>query len=590
MNKLLNKIRGLGTAPFSESELRMWRVFLTARIALAVLLIIISIVLYSVTEEGVLRGVSTLKLLIMMGYLLETLMMRWLIHANHKQVEQKRLVLWFLTLGLDLIVFSWIYLTSTDNSNYPLLFTFCILMAAALGSRWLIYMVLASIVFCIFVQHGVVRRPENLFSQDNLGTFITASITFLGFFVMGELTHVLSARMRNEEMRASQGLASARQQEIINRMIVAEMSVGVVVADQNAHLMMMNPAALALITGESVVDEEVDQLSLLLSSEPGWSQLQEVVKTLFEGEEIGNRLLVFDLLLRQGQQGAEILLQIKGRILEGPLENERFCILFMTDMRDVDRRLQQEKLAAMGRMSASIAHEIRNPLATIVSANTLLSEGVHDVGSKRLMDMIATNAQRLSKIIHDVLDVAHLQNSGEATEIDLLTILPDIVEHWIFSHNPKQRIKIFWPDDPFGIFIVFDEDHLRRVIENLLDNAARYASDQDGAILMTCQTYYAADTEMVRISVFSDGVELSDRIKKSLFEPFFSTEARGTGLGLYICRNLCNRYNASLDYQRTELEDGEKGMRSYNEFFVTANRVDPLPGETKILLEHPKND
>lgn len=588
MNKLLDKVRKLGQAPFSESELRLWGVFLTARIALAVLLIVISVVLYSVAQDGVLRGVSILKLLIMGGYLIETLMMRWLMYNNQKQVQQQRLVLWLLTLGLDLIVFSWIYLTSNDSGNYPLLFTFCILMAAALGPRWLIYTVLGEIIFCILVQNGAISQPEAFFSQNNLGIFITSSITFLGFFVIGELTFMLSARMRKEEIRASRGLASAKQQEIINRMIVAEMSVGVIVADQGGRLMMMNPAAMALITGESPVEEE-DALSDLLLQEPGWKQLKEVVKTLFEGEEIGNRLLAFDLLLQQGRQGAEILLQIKGRVLEGPIEDDRFCILFMTDMRDVDRRLQQEKLAAMGRVSASIAHEIRNPLATIVSANSLLSEGMHDVSNKHLTQMIAANAQRLSKIIHDVLDVAHLQNSGEAAEIDLLTILPNIVEHWIFSHQPKERIKIFWPDDPFGIFIVFDEDHLRRVIDNLLDNAMRYASDQEGAILIACQTYHAGDTEMVRISVFSDGDELNERIKNSLFEPFFSTEARGTGLGLYICRNLCNRYNASLDYQRTELDDGEKGMRRYNEFFITANRVDALPGETRILIENSRN-
>lgn len=567
----------------SEVGARLWDVFLIARVALAMVLMLIQVLLYSLPENGrqVLRADDVMTVLLL-TYLLET-MVTWQLNRWRQWGQRHPVWIWVLSVLVDLGVFTWLYMVSADSYAYLLLFMFSILMVSSLAPRWMVYLVCLYALGVMLMRSGV--SSFQLFENPVAAAgHLPSLIAGLGLFALGELTYQLAARLRREEHRATEGMANAKQQQLLNELIVAEMSMGVVVADHLAALKMINPAAVALITGK----EMLTQIQMLppeeLGLESGWQQLQEVVKTLFESD-VGNRWLVFDFSLQQGVRGSRML-QIKGRLLNtGGVDNkERMCLLFLTDMRDVDKRMQQEKLAAMGRMSASIAHEIRNPLATITSANTLLSEGLSDQGSLRLSEMIATNAQRLARIVKDVLDVAHMQDGGDVEAVDLLFLLPEIVGDWMRTHELQDVIKTQWPDDLFGVFIAFDAEHLRRVLINLLDNATRYASRMPGAIIVSCRVYQLGDNEMVRISVYSDGQELDEATEKSLFEPFFSTEVRGTGLGLYICRSLCNRYGASLDYQRVSKTDGEK-VRSYNEFYITATRVDPLPGETRILLE-----
>lgn len=576
------KIKADMQEPASESLARLWATFLTARIALALALVLIQAATpIMLGAEGML-WVHWGSVFFLMAYLVEAVVLRWCI-GRGRLLQHHRLVLWVLTAGLDLLVFSWLYWYGTGSNSYFMLFVFFVLMISALGARWLIYMACIFSTVLIFAHAGLLSWDYYVSESFHLGNLFQPLIGSVVLFVIGELTFQLSERMRNEAHRASAGLASAKQQEVLNRLIVSEMEIGVLVADNHTNLKMFNPAAVSLVTGKEAM-LNADDAFHVFDDEPGWKQLQEVIRILFDSGT-GNRWLVFDFTLEQGSRGP-CMLQIKGRVLESNADEENgLCVLFLMDMRDVDRRMQQEKLAAMGRMSASIAHEIRNPLATIASANTLLAEGLHDKGSIRLSEMIATNADRLSRIVKDVLDVAHMQVGGEVDAIDLLMVLPDIVKDWEATNGLREgRVVTQWPDDIFGVYIAFDEDHLRRVVINLLDNAARYASDDDGAIFVTCQVYQSAENELVRISIFSDGSQLNPLTEKSLFEPFFSTEARGTGLGLYICRNLCHRYGASLDYMRTNLQEKGK-LRSYNEFYITANRVDPLPGETQVLLD-----
>ena len=119
--------------------------------------------------------------------------------------------------------------------------------------------------------------------------------------------------------------------------------------------------------------------------------------------------------------------------------------------------------------------------------------------------------------------------------------------------------------------VVFDGDHLRRVLVNLLDNALRYASDQPGAIQVATS---AGDAPT--LTVWSDGAELEPAVERHLFEPFFSSESRSSGLGLYICRELCERHGASIGYRRGLAPSGDR--RNGNAFFVafrTPQRVVP---------------
>ncbi|MGL4666936.1 MAG: sensor histidine kinase [Saezia sp.] len=585
---ILKNLTGLYDEPEQLSEKRLWQIFLLSRMCLAFILLLLQLLLSSLHDTRLTTQNISFLAFAHIVYLLACFFV-WFWASRSQNFLNYKAVLWVLTLGLDLAVFSWLYWGQQGAGGFFMLFFFLILMVATLGPRWLVYAVSGVLGLFIVIRSGALTAE--FYQGDSVRDFVLQLFACGGILVVGELSRQLAVRMRSEEARAHKGLTSAKQQEGLNRLIVSDMSMGVVIGDSGASLKMINPAAMSLITGDEEVSETEDYAKRL-EEEPGWHQLQGVIKILFESGVI-NRWLVFDFMLEQGRHGP-CMLQIKGRLVgSGDIGSQKkpeqeqehnLCVLFLTDLRDVDKRMRQEKLAAMGRMSASIAHEIRNPLATIGSAATLLSEGLKDAPSLRLTEMVTTNVERLNRIVKDVLEAAHLEVHGDVEPIDLLWVLPNIINEWSNINPMGRRLFARWPDDVFGVFISFDEEHLRRVIVNLLDNAARYASHDEAAIFVTLEAYPTGESEKVRISVYSDSVILDSKVEHALFEPFFSTESRGTGLGLYICRNLCERYGSTLEFGRETLN--LVGVEKiYSEFFIKADRVDPLPGETKIMLE-----
>jgi two-component system sensor histidine kinase PilS (NtrC family) len=235
--------------------------------------------------------------------------------------------------------------------------------------------------------------------------------------------------------------------------------------------------------------------------------------------------------------------------------------MFLEDLREMEARVRTEKMAAMGRMSAAVAHEIRNPLAAISQANALLEEDLQDAGQRRLTAMVRQNAQRLARIVDEVLNISRAQAqlpSPQTTTLPLDDTVRKITSDWAGQTAASGRTRITAGSD--NAIVIFEPEHLRRLMINLLDNALRYASDSDGAIEVATQ---AVAPGQARLSVWSDGQPLEQTVQTHLFEPFFSSESRSSGLGLYICRELCERYGAMIGYQRVQRE-GIDG----NEFFV----------------------
>jgi two-component system sensor histidine kinase PilS (NtrC family) len=242
-------------------------------------------------------------------------------------------------------------------------------------------------------------------------------------------------------------------------------------------------------------------------------------------------------------------------------------VLFLEDLRVVQARVRQEKLAAMGRVSVGIAHEIRNPLAAISQANALMREDVLAAPQQRLATIIGDNVERLKRIVDDVMAVAP-GAAAMAVAIDAGAELQRICDEWSQTSGDapatEGRLQLHLPDEPQ--WALFDVDHLRRVLVNLLDNAARHASTAPGAIQL--RLLPAGKGAGIGISVASDGPPIAAEVERHLFEPFFSTRSRGSGLGLYICRELCGRYGASIEFH-----PGAPGERHRNIFRIAMRRA-----------------
>jgi two-component system sensor histidine kinase PilS (NtrC family) len=250
----------------------------------------------------------------------------------------------------------------------------------------------------------------------------------------------------------------------------------------------------------------------------------------------------------------------------------------MQDQREMQARMRTEKLASMGRMSAAVAHEIRNPLAAIVQANALLDEDLSDPIQKQLTDMVRQNAQRLEKIVHDVLRLTHSpsqQGRKPSQRIELNEATSRICRDWQSQSPHSNALSIELPPDPSWVW--FDSEHLRRILINLLDNAQRYASGQSSSIRVSVDgSRQRVPPFKISLRIWSDGGPLEPSVEQHLFEPFFSSESRSSGLGLYICRELCDSHGATITYDRMTRTKNEQAIDG-NEFCVSF-KIKPVSG------------
>jgi two-component system sensor histidine kinase PilS (NtrC family) len=413
----------------------------------------------------------------------------------------------------------------------------------------------------------------------------------LGLFIITLLAGELAARLAREELSARGSLELARQQAQLNRLVIEEMVDGVLVVDQQLRVRAANPAARALLVPEGLSPPA----PFMLHDRPAWVALQQAVQTAMVAgnwPEAGR-----DMVLDFGDDHVRTL-RMRVRFMRRPARDgawpatgdaagsdpeavgEAFAVLLLEDLRTLQARIRQEKLAAMGRVSAGIAHEIRNPLAAIAQANALMLEDELLPGQRRLAQMVTDNVQRLKRLVDDVMEVAPGMPVIDRVIDAQLTVAQDAAE-WArtvaLPVGAESRLRAELGIAALGV--LFDPEHLRRVLVNLLDNAHRHASADPGAVLVRLRP---RDELTAELSVLSDGPHIAPEIERFLFEPFFSTRSRGTGLGLYICRELCERNGASIEYRRRPSAE-----RLRNEFVVSMQRR-TFPGPASTLALEPQ--
>jgi two-component system sensor histidine kinase PilS (NtrC family) len=215
-------------------------------------------------------------------------------------------------------------------------------------------------------------------------------------------------------------------------------------------------------------------------------------------------------------------------------------LILVQDLREVESRAQQLKLAAMGRLTASIAHEIRNPLAAISQAGQFLAEDSSDPLQLRLASIVRDNTRRLNSLVENVLRVARREPSS-ADEFRLDAFLTDWLAAFIADRElAPDRIGL---DLAPSLTVRFEPSQLRQVVDNLVENALRYCTDAPGAVRLVARRSIDGGAELW---VLDDGPGLSGEARAALFEPFYTSRAQGTGLGLFLAREFCESNGATL--------------------------------------------
>jgi two-component system sensor histidine kinase PilS (NtrC family) len=210
-------------------------------------------------------------------------------------------------------------------------------------------------------------------------------------------------------------------------------------------------------------------------------------------------------------------------------------------------RVQQSKLAALGRLSASIAHEIRNPVGAMSHAGQLLAESpVMGTDERRLTDIIRSNSERVSTIINNVLQLSR----REATHPSRLTV-GDWIEEFLDEFCDTMQVsktQIALHEDAVDLEVRFDPSHLHQVVWNLCDNAIKYGEALAG-ISIEIKLGRLAPSNRPYLEVADRGPGIETQAVDRIFEPFFTGRKGGTGLGLFIARELCQLNRAILLYE-----------------------------------------
>ncbi len=537
----------------SSALLRLRRGFLLARCCVAVVVLLLQLATFALGQpaQWVASAIAT-------AYLVAALVgLRW---APVQLPMQALGTAWVVTIGIDLATFATLHVLQAGSIDYTPLFAMPVLMGAVLGTVSVGLGTTAAVSLLLLADAGwrwLAAQPS-----DSPTRFLQAALTSTGLFLVVLLAHELSRRLAREEARAQRSRSTAQVQARVNDLVIETLSEGVLVIDIEGRVHAANPAADAIL-GQGLAGLAVP---FALGAHPAWGTLAEIAAQAFARQTPQ----AHEIPVAQ-PRGAAREVRVRTRLtpLSGP-SGSILCVMFLQDLRELEARIRTEKLAAMGRMSAAVAHEIRNPLAAITQASALLEEDLSDPAQRRLLALAAQNARRLSRIVDDVLDVARVREQrvllpGERIPLD--ATVHALAGEWMRQTGcAGVRLSLA----AGGRHVAFDAEHLRRILVNLLDNAARYASEREGSIEVATR---AGPRGAPGLHVWSDGAPLEPAVQRHLFEPFFSSESRSSGLGLFLCRELCARHGATIGYERRALAPGGPEGNAFLIGFADADRT-----------------
>ncbi|MCF4996536.1 PAS domain-containing sensor histidine kinase [Pseudomonas syringae] len=363
-----------------------------------------------------------------------------------------------------------------------------------------------------------------LSANDYLQAGTLGALCFAASLLVQGLTRRLEVSENLAEQRASEVVGL----EALNALILQRMRTGILVLDEQRRVQLANHSALALfgrqtLEGQRIDDhspELVERLQLWLSN----STLRpQSLKIPGNGIELQPNFIALD---------------------QSPNQQ---TLVFLEDLAQIAQQAQQLKLAALGRLTAGIAHEIRNPLGAISHAAQLLQESEElDSADRRLTQIIQDHSQRMNRIIENVLQLSRRPHSAPQ-RLDLLPWLERFVEESREHATDRQTIHV--RAEPGDFRTLMDPNQLTQILDNLLRNGWRHSALLHDQAEVWLTLFIDAESQLAVLEVLDNGPGVPLDQQSHLFEPFFTTSSQGTGLGLYLSRELCESNQARLDFK-----------------------------------------
>lgn len=386
-----------------------------------------------------------------------------------------------------------------------------------------------SLLFASFAALAVLAQQvfSQLYLSDPGGSLTQAGLLGVTFFTVALLGHVLYRRIQEAEAIAARRQVDIDDLSKLNEYIIQSMGTGVLAVDGERNLRLINAAAAQLLgTARAAPGDGLTEIAPELSD---WFERNIASASQHAGT------------LRIQEREVRATLRRLGNYRSSG------ALIFLRDNQELVREAHQMKLASLGRLTASIAHNIRNPLSSVGHAGQLLAESPALTSEDlRLLDIVRRNTHRIDEIVESVLALSR-RSQAEPREIDLAVWLPELCADFRETHGLGDGCPHLAVGKG-GLRVSADPRHLHQIFANLLDNALRHGGSEKSPPQIELRAYRDAVRGTAVAEVVDDGPGVAPETASEIFDPFFTTSASGTGLGLYIAKELSETNGIDLEY------------------------------------------